>query len=191
MLKLGKPVSLAISYFLLAAPTGQSSELRSSSVDLRQIIATLQPKLSKKSVAALAKAVSIVKRRHDCDMPTDTLLAIAFTESSLFKGKLGTMNPNTRDYGLMQINEEMVLRLHLDRDKLLKDEAYNLQIGCKILTQNRKSYAETVPYWLGLYRAGVAVWRKKVRRVALAYDRRIRSKAEEISGIGQSIADVK
>lgn len=170
---------LTASCFLLAAPIGRSSELTVRR-DVQAVIHQLQPSLNNQDTLKLARALAHVVNGGTCEISWDILLSVAFTESSLQKNKIGILNPRTKDYGLMQVTEEMVLRLHLDRAKLLRDEEYSFKIGCQILTANKQKYAEAVPYWLGLYRSGTRIWRASIRRNAIAYDTMIRRRAGEI-----------
>ena len=165
---------------IVLAPSVSLSSQVPPSLDFSKTIHRLQPALSIKEVNSLNHALKKVMVSGTCKVAPSVLLSIAFHESSLHKTSVGLLNPHTKDYGLMQINEKTVLRMHLDRARLMKDEAYSMQAGCRVLTDNRKIYSHKVPYWLGMYRAGVRMQIPAIRKNAMEYDNMIRKTAYRI-----------
>jgi hypothetical protein len=160
--------------------TGRSSEL-SQKADLSKVIREIQPSLSKAEAQKLTQAFAKIAADKSCSVSWSILLSIAFTESSLKKGSIGRMNPKTLDYGLMQINERTLASLKLNKKRLMTDELYSLQAGCKILSANKARFEKAFPQWIGLYRSGTAVKKSKIRKTAREYDSIIRSRAASYS----------
>lgn len=143
-------------------------------------IKKLHPKLNPVTTKRVALALAYVHVDPTCTIPWQILLSIAFHESSLRLDVMGLKNPSTKDYGLMQINEQNVKALNLNKIKLLSDPVYSIQVACKILMDARKAHSRTYPFWLGAYRAGYKLSKEKTRQSAESYDRIIRITAKEI-----------
>jgi hypothetical protein len=73
-----------------------------------------------------------------CKTSDNVALAIIMVESSF---TVDAYNKNSKDYGLMQINEWHVKRLYLNKDRLLSDIKYNVTIGCDILNWFTSTYS--------------------------------------------------
>lgn len=144
------------------------------------VIGRLQPRLKTDARVRLARALRSVTAEPGCKISWQVLLAVAFNESSLW---IDSVNNQTHDHGLMQINEKNVLRLRLDSHRLKRDERYALSTGCKILTQFKTQYAGKFPAWIGMYRAGVRLSSDAVRLSAQRYDTMIR---KTVSKMGKS-----
>lgn len=155
-----------------------SSEYHPSGVDeVAQAIHRLSPVLSKAEVAKLSHALRTVKH-NDCKVDWKVLIAVAFKESSFHTH---AMNKSTGDYGLMQLNEKMIVHYGLSRDRLLKDETYAMQAGCRVLQENQTRYSARYAYWVGIYRSGTALWKESIRTNAKSYDRHIKLLAERMT----------
>lgn len=144
-------------------------------------ITKLQPALKPAKAKKLAEA--LVKAR--CTIPWQILVSIAYHESSL---RMDAHNASTNDHGLMQINSKNFLRYGLAHDRLVKDAGYSIQAACRILEENRERYAGRVPYWIGLYRSGTALWKENIRDSAMRYDRIIRRTASTLGYVEGPIA---
>ena len=70
-------------------------------------------------------------------VPVTLIIAIARVESSY---RLGAVNPKSKDYGIMQINEYHVKRGNLNRDKLLGDLEYSFYHGVRVFSWFYKTY---------------------------------------------------
>jgi hypothetical protein len=172
-----KQVALCISAIALFLTSVASAGLGSDEAnDFRySAILKLQPALPKQRAKRIAHALEQVGRT--CTIPWPILVSIAFNESSL---GINTLNPETQDFGLMQVNEKNFLRYGLSQSRLMKDEAYSLTAACRILEENQARYGKRLTYWLGLYRSGTAIWEARVRENAKRYDRMIRKTALRI-----------
>lgn len=138
----------------------------------------LQPALTRRDAEDLASALNDVVDDPNCEIPWQILLSIAFNESSLIKNKIGKMvdkkgRLRNVDFGLMQINRRNILKMGLDRTRLLKDEAYSFHAACDILTANRMSYSKKYYYWIGIYRSGTRLSKEKIVKNAKSYNRMI------------------
>ncbi len=140
-------------------------------------IAILHPQLPIRRAIALSKSIELVSRDPQCRIPWQVLVSVAFNESTF---KINAVNATSKDYGLMQINERMIVALKLNKDKLLTDSTYALAAGCQILSLAHRTYSKKYTYWLGTYRSGTALWKEKTRQNAISYDKIIRQTAEEI-----------
>lgn len=160
---------------VLTAPCGLGSDNLSGFTFPLQAVQQLQPSLSVVKARKLAQAFQTTA--HSCGMDWRILVSIAYHESSLI---IGTVNPTTQDYGLMQVNVKNILRFGLSRDKLLKDPAYSLEFACKLLKDNQKRYSSKHPYWIGIYRSGTALSKRKIVANAKSYDRMIRITAKSL-----------
>jgi hypothetical protein len=160
------------------APCGLGSDDLSGVTTPLHAVRKLQPRLPLTKARKLALAFQDTASR--CGMDWRLLVSIAYHESSL---RVGAMNEETRDYGLMQINENLILRFGLSREKLLKDPAYSIEFACKLLKDNHKRYGAKYSYWLGIYRSGTALKNERIVANAQSYDRMIRSTAE---GLGHT-----
>ena len=165
---------------IVLAPCVSLSSQVPPALDYVKVIKKLQPAMSGSDAHHLNIALKRVMKSGTCKVSPALILSIAFHESSLRKSAIGRLRSDTKDYGLMQINEKTALSLKLDRVRLMKDEAYSLQAGCQVLTANRQRYSHKVPYWLGMYRAGVKVQIPAIRKNAIEYDRMIRGTATKI-----------
>lgn len=170
--------------YLLAALSlfsGLSSHAETSEqLKIKAAIKNLQPHISNKDLQELTLAFSSLGN-HGCDIDWPLLMSIAFNESSLIKT---TVNKKSNDYGLMQLNEKTINRLKINKTKLLTSAAYALQRGCELLMWNREKFSARHEYWLGIYRAGVALHKKRIRDSAISYDNIIRKTAAEIEKFG-------
>lgn len=155
--------------FLGAVPAGQGSIPKAKDDPILQAIHKLQPALSNGRAGRLARSFAIAA--HDCNIPWQLLVSIAFHESSL---GVNVVNAKTHDFGLMQVNEKTALRYDLSQDRLLRDEAYSLAAACRVLSDNRDKYSKRLPYWLGIYRSGTRLSDPRIRENAKRYDHMIR-----------------
>lgn len=170
--------SISLLAFLCASVVGTDS-LASGRDEVAQVIHDLNPYLSAHDTQRLVQAVHKARVTDSCqDIPWRTMLSVAFKESSL---RRNAINHRTKDYGLMQINAKNILRYGLSRERLLTDEAYALEAGCKILSANQARYAKKIPYWIGLYRSGTALWRPEIRENAKQYARNVELIAARIT----------
>lgn len=72
-----------------------------------------------------------------CHIDNNLILAFIMVESSF---KINSYNKKTKDFGLMQINHYHVKKLKLDKNLLLSNAIYNIEIGCNILGWFLKTY---------------------------------------------------
>ncbi len=140
-------------------------------------IKRLQPALKDRKANKLAAIFRKVTRSRTCNMPWQILVSIAYNESSL-----GTqlINSKSKDYGLMQINQRNLRKHKLKKRHALRNHLRVVQVACSILEYNKSRYKHRVPYWLGIYRSGTALWKPSIRNNARAYDRIIRRTAKLI-----------
>lgn len=139
--------------------------------DIETAIKALQPSLSDERVDSMAAAFKSVSLSNSCRISWQTLVSIAFIESSL---GLNMYNAASHDYGLMQINIKNIKRHNLSKDRLMRDDKYSIKFACKLLKENKDRYASRLPYWLGLYRSGTALYREEIRQNAMQYDKIVR-----------------
>ena len=101
-------------------------------------------------------------------VPARLLRAIARAESGMDPNAIGR-NPNSRDLGLMQINERWLPVLGLEASDLLDNPCLNIQVGAWILAQaiEREGYTWQA---VGAYNAGHHPARQARRE---AYARRV------------------
>jgi len=92
---------------------------------------------------------------------------------------LYTENLKSYDYGIMQINERTIKRLRLDPVRVRRDTSYAVQSACRIVRANYELYAH-LPYWIGIYRSGTALWKPSIVRNAQSYSRIILTTAEQL-----------
>lgn len=143
-----------------------------------QAILILTPNLS--VIRAHEVALGLTQLNTNCKIPWQLLLSIAYHESSLRKSAVGTLKSSTTDYGLMQMNDRTIARYNLDKEKLMLDVTYSFNAACQLLMDNHTRYANRVPYWLGIYRSGTALWKKDIRQNAQRYDTIIRRTAKKL-----------
>lgn len=146
-------------------------------------ITALQPGLRPLEANRLAKALVKVSKRKDCGLPWKVLLSVAFNESSLRKSAIGRTTKST-DKGLMQISHNTALLYHLDEDRLLNDEEYNLTAGCRVLKDIKDRFNKKTPYWLGMYRSGTSLRNVKSLQSAKSYYRMVMRTVNKISLVG-------
>jgi soluble lytic murein transglycosylase-like protein len=104
-------------------------------------------------------------------------LSVAFQESSLNVRAIGDLNPATRDYGLMQVNEANVKRFRLNRKRLVTDARYAIEAGCVILELIAD---DPRPYWIGLYRTGPAIKHPRSIQIAKSYHKLVIKRAQRL-----------
>jgi hypothetical protein len=161
-------------WFAFQGPFAIPADYRPESPSLA--IRRLQPAISKVRAEYLAKVFVRVSQRLDCQIPWQILVSIAFHESSI---GLYTENEKSFDYGIMQINERTIRRLKLDFARVRKDSLYSITASCRIVRSNYEAYAH-LPYWIGIYRSGTALWKPSIVRNAESYSRIILSTAEKL-----------
>ncbi len=149
---------------------------------LADAIIKLQPKINRSSAERLSKAIREVYADGSCTVPWQLVVSIAFHESTF---RTDAVNTESEDYGLMQISKGNIKRLSLDRTRLMKDPTYSLKVACSLITFNQAKYSKRVPYWLGMYRSGNALWSYKIRLNAMAYNDMIRRTAAKIGYRGK------
>lgn len=162
-----------------------SSIATSSEVDrvfqIMEIIEDFNLPISNKDVRVIAKGLYESQRSAKCKISWDILLAVAIKESKLDRRARSTPNYNgTRDHGLMQFNDATIKGMSLNRSRLIKDPSYSIISGCELLTDIKKTYSKKVPYWIGLYNAGVRLDKSVVHVNAKNYTKNIRKITDKI-----------
>ena len=128
-------------------------------VTLKSKLAALDVKVSSKTLESIEIGL------NKCSIESNLILAIIMQESTF---KVGAYNKRSKDYGLMQINEWHIERSKLDKDRLLSDVTYNIEIGCNIYKWFYKTYPLNES--IGRYNAGTCkncIKYKSVRRYIL------------------------
>lgn len=145
-------------------------------------IERLQPALTDEDADRLALALEAVTEDAFCEISWQILLSVAFKESSLYRSAVGKSKNHKHniDFGLMQINKKNILRMGLDKDKLLKDEEYSLSVACSLLTDAKHRYSQNFKYWLGIYHSGTALWQANTKADAQEYHSKIMIIAKRI-----------
>lgn len=173
MSKIITSISALALVLLLAEPSGKSAELHiDTKKQLIKLVRNFANKASKKDAEEIASAILGATHKAGCEVSWDMLLSVAIQESGLNKR---AFNDDTQDYGIMQLNAETIERLNLDKGRVQRDLAYSFYHGCKILTQNKTTYSESVPFWIGIYNAGVRLSSPTVVKHAKSYDKSIRA----------------
>lgn len=122
-----------------------------------QRVEALQPHIDRRRAVSVSQDVDAASSRYGVD--PQLLVAIVRQESNFRSGikqcwvhhpRSGTVI--TCDYGLAQINEFWIGHWHLDADKLLNDDRYNLMVAARILRMLARLYREDEPLnWYGRY----------------------------------------
>ncbi len=154
-------------------PTARNAELTKHD-RISHTIEKLQPYITKQQNRRIASAIEHASKDPSCGIKWPLLVAIAFKESSLKKQAIGKTNPETKDFGLMQINNVNVVKGGMSVSALLQDEKYNILAGCRILKAAKDSYSKKLKYWVGVYNAGTNFKKKEVVDRAKKYDTDIR-----------------
>lgn len=161
----------------LLCPLSLSASADAQRSRILDAIGYLRPAMPIKDALRLETALLKVTATEQCDIPWELLLSIAFHESTL---GLNQINAGSGDYGLMQININNIKRKNLSKDKLLADYEYSLTAACNILVDNKARYAKNIPYWIGIYRSGTALWKPAIKLNAKSYDKMVRRVAQKI-----------
>jgi len=113
-------------------------------------IVTSAPKVSPKEARRLSKLILDVSTRRNLDPLL--LTAIVRYESGGFQKHLKICtNWGGCDSGLGQINHVWVKMWKLDATRLVKDDAYNLEIAARILQALQRDFSEQDPKWWSRY----------------------------------------
>lgn len=112
-------------------------------------IARNNPELSFTYARKLSNIIYKASRKHK--IPSDIFTAILKQESNY---KLGAINKKSNDYGIAQVNKFNIIKLGLDKDKLLNDLNYSVNAGAKILSWFYKRYGDDDPFWYCRYNVG-------------------------------------
>lgn len=171
----------------LISQTAKSSEFKRSNKDLEKLISILNPKLPNSEIKSIASGLTALARDNSCEVPLLVVLSIAYKESGLDRH---AYNQDTKDHGIMQINEKTIQRLQIDKKRLTKDVYYSFKVGCYLLTENKQKYSKRRPYWLGIYNAGTRLTDSRIVDKAKKYDislkkiiKMVEKKSQEITTI--------
>lgn len=172
-------ILLTAASYLTSFDYATASSEHSPIVDAAQL---LQPSLTDEDADRLALALENVTADTSCEIPWQVLLAVAFKESSLNRHAVGKSKNHRHkiDFGLMQINHKNILRMGLDKDKLLKNEEYSLTVACSLLTDAKHRYSKHFRFWLGIYHSGTALWQADTKVDAEQYSMQISNIADRI-----------
>lgn len=105
-------------------------------------------KVSPPEAKRIGKLVVKVCAKHRVDPLL--LAAIVMHESAFKPGTLVCTGRGGCDYGLGQINEVHIDDLGLDPERLVFDDAYNLEVAARLLARARR-FADTDPKWWSRY----------------------------------------
>lgn len=166
-------IIITVLFLSFTARTGKGYE-HSKLVDS---ILILQPRLPVSEANKIASAIKSVYTDGTCTIPWQLVVSIAFHESTF---RISAVNKKSMDYGMMQISKNNVKRFGLSKDRLMRDYAYGLRVACHLITYNQSKYAGKIPYWVGIYRSGTALWKENIKKNAIQYDRMIRRTAAKI-----------
>jgi hypothetical protein len=83
----------------------------------------------------------------------------------------------------MQINQKTIARRKLSKSRLLSDAAYSVRFACQLLNENKARYERKHLYWLGIYRSGTALHKKKIVDNAKRYDTIVRRTAAKLDDV--------
>jgi hypothetical protein len=124
-----------------------------------RFIRTSAPKVSPKEATRLAKLIIAVSARRELNPLL--LAAIVRYESGGFQKHLKVCtNWGGCDSGLGQINHVWVKMWQLDATRLVKDDAYNLEVAARILQELQRSFSEQDPKWWSRYHDRRDMYRK-------------------------------
>jgi hypothetical protein len=122
-------------------------------------ITTSAPKVSPKEAKRLAKLIIAVSERRGLDPLL--LAAIVRYESGGFQKHLKICTTwGGCDSGLGQINHVWVRMWKLDAARLVKDDAYNLEVAARILQALQRDFSEQDPKWWSRYHDRRDAYRK-------------------------------
>lgn len=112
-----------------------------------QFIKDARPGIDPKEATRIAKLIVSACAKYRVDPLT---LASIVAHESQFEREVLACTPRGCDYGLGQINEVHIDEMKLDPDRLLFDDAYNLNVAARILSRE-KEHQTTEKNWYSRY----------------------------------------
>lgn len=111
---------------------------------LNNYMNNIAPHVGKNRIAYVAKIIQLKSEKYQLN---PYIFATIVKQESNFKSDTVSCTDISCDYGLAQINDVNVERYHLDRDKLVHDDNYNLEVAAKILFQLKKDFPDEINFF--------------------------------------------
>lgn len=128
------------------------------------------PMLSDEYVRVVSRAIYNASYEHG--VPGRIYTAILMQESNYRIGAKAC-NKYGCDYGIAQINEKTIEAYGMDKDRLMYDLSYSVEMGAKVLSWFRKTYEAKEPEdWFLRYNCGTKKSLK--RKTCQEYKRKVR-----------------
>jgi soluble lytic murein transglycosylase-like protein len=105
--------------------------------NLESFMNTIAPHVGKHRIAYVA---NIIKRKSEKYNLDPFIFATIIKQESNFKADIVSCTVHSCDYGLAQINDINVDSNHLDKERLIHDDNYNLEIASKMLSNLKQGF---------------------------------------------------
>lgn len=147
--------------------------LRHLAVKTARQLKTIAPTLKDRDVARIA--VRVATESKDTGVDPRIYLVILKVESDFDQKRVST----TGDYGIAQVNYKIWKRVLkkqgviLDKERLSKDEEYNLKTMSIVLVKYKNQFAAKDGWWFTRYHSHTPLYRNRYKRKILAQLKRI------------------
>jgi transglycosylase-like protein with SLT domain len=124
----------------LTMTLGQSNDLEK----LEGFMNLIAPHVGKHRIAYVANIIKQKSKKYNLD---PFVFATIVKQESNFKADVVSCTSHSCDYGLAQINDINIDRYHLNKERLIHDDNYNLEIAGKMLSSLKQDFPNEENYF--------------------------------------------